>query len=147
MRTMPMLFHVAKRSGLCGMPLETRFDLSVSNAPARQVFLSLVEATPYSMVLHPDIGGLVSMQLKAVTVPEALEAIRRVYGYEYRREANRYFILGSGIQTRIFPVNCLTLNRKGKSDTRVSSGIQSSGAGGAAAPAGGGAPRGGAAGH
>ncbi|HJW80861.1 MAG TPA: pilus (MSHA type) biogenesis protein MshL [Acidiferrobacterales bacterium] len=129
-----------------GTPLETRFDLAVSNAPARQVFLSLVEGTPYSMVLHPDIGGLVSMQLKAVTVPEALEAIRRVYGYEYRREANRYFILGSGIQTRIFPVNYLNLNRKGKSDTRVSSGIQSSGAGGAAAPAGGGASRGGASG-
>jgi len=108
-------------------PLETRFDLSVSNAPARQVFLSLVEGTPYSIVLHPDVSGQVSLQLKGVTVPEALETLRRMYGYHFRREANRYFILGGGMQTRIFPVNYLTMNRRGKSDTRVTSGIQSSG--------------------
>jgi MSHA biogenesis protein MshL len=113
-----------------GGPLETRFDLSVSNAPARQVFLSLVEGTPYSIVLHPDVSGQVSLQLKGVTVPEALEALRRVYGYDFRREGNRYFILGGGMQTRIFPVNYLTMNRRGKSDVRVTSGIQSSGTAG-----------------
>lgn len=113
-----------------GGPLETRFDLSVSNAPARQVFLSLVEGTPYSIVLHPDVSGQVSLQLKGVTVPEALEALRRVYGYDFRREGNRYFILGGGMQTRIFPVNYLTMNRRGKSDVRVTSGIQSSGTSG-----------------
>lgn len=119
-----------------GGPLETRFDLSVSNAPARQVFLSLVEGTPYSIVLHPDVSGQVSLQLKGVTVPEALETLRRMYGYHFRREANRYFILGSGMQTRIFPVNYLTMNRRGKSDTRVTSGIQSSGASGGAGASG-----------
>ncbi len=121
-----------------GGPLETRFDLTVSNAPARQVFLSLVEGTPYSIVLHPDVSGQVSLQLKGVTVPEALEALRRVYGFDFRREGSRYFILGGGMQTRIFPVNYLTMSRRGKSDTRVTSGIQSSGSpGGSGAAAGG----------
>jgi MSHA biogenesis protein MshL len=117
-------------------PLETRFDLSVSNAPARQVFLSLVEGTPYSIVLHPDVSGLVSLQLKAVTVPEAFEAVRRVYGYDFRRDGNRYFVYAPGMQTRIFPVNYLNFNRKGKSDTRVTTGeltqTTSSGAAGTA---------------
>lgn len=102
------------------VPLEPRFDLAVNNAPARQVFMGLVEGTPYSMMLSPEVGGTISLNLKEVTVPEALNAIRQVYGYEYRREGNRFFILGNEMQTRLFPVNYLNLTRKGMSDTRVS---------------------------
>lgn len=102
------------------VPIEPRFDLTVNNAPARQVFMGLVEGTPYSMILHPDVGGTISLNLKEATVPEALHVIRQVYGYEYRREGNRFFILGSEMQTRIFNVNYLNFVRKGKSDTRAS---------------------------
>jgi MSHA biogenesis protein MshL len=111
------------------VPLEPRFDLTVNNAPARQVFMGLVEGTPYSMILHPDVSGTISLNLKEATVPEALSVIRQVYGYEYRREGNRFFILGSDLQTRMFPVNYLNLSRKGMSDTRVSaSGLSATGA-------------------
>jgi MSHA biogenesis protein MshL len=103
-------------------PVEPRFDLSVSNAPARQVFLGLVEGTPYDIVLQPDVGGNVTLNLKDVTVPEALTALREAYGYEFRRDGNRYFILGRDMQTRIFHVNYLNLQRRGKSDTRVQGG-------------------------
>jgi len=109
-------------------PLEPRFDLSVNNASARQVFMGLVEGTQYSMVLQPDVRGSFSLNLKEVTVPEAINAIRQAYGYEYRREGNRFFILGREMQTRLFPVNYLNLTRKGNSDTRVSaSGLTSTG--------------------
>ena len=110
------------------VPLEPRFDLTVNNAPARQVFMGLVEGTPYSMILPPDVSGTISLNLKEVTVPETLGAIRDVYGYEYRREGNRFFILGNEMQTRIFPVNYLNLSRKGLSDTRVAaSGLTATG--------------------
>lgn len=101
------------------VPLEPRFDLTVNNAPARQVFMGLVEGTPYSMIVNPDVNGTLSLNLKEVTVPEALSAIRQAYGYEYRREGNRFFILGNEMQTRLFSVNYLDLVRKGLSDTRV----------------------------
>jgi MSHA biogenesis protein MshL len=101
------------------VPLEPRFDLTVNNAPARQVFMGLVEGTPYSMIVSPDVSGAISLNLKEVTVPEALSAIRQAFGYEYRREGNRFFILGNEMQSRIFPVNYLNLARKGLSDTRV----------------------------
>jgi len=104
------------------VPLEPRFDLAVNNAPARQVFMSLVDGTPYSMIVHPDVSGGITLNLKNVTVAEALRSIRETYGYDYRREGNRYSILGPGMQTRIIAVNYLNMNRKGKSDMRVSTG-------------------------
>ncbi len=102
---------------------EPRFDLAVNNAPAAQVFMGLVENTPYGMVVHPDVSGTMSLNLKNVTVDEAMLAIRRVYGFEFTREGSRYYVHGrGGLQSRVFPVNYLNLTRRGKSDTRVTSG-------------------------
>lgn len=103
-------------------PLEARFDLSLNNASARNVFMGLVEGTPYSMLVPPDVSGTLTLHLKSTTVPEAMEAIRRTYGYDYKRDGSRFLVLGRGMQTRIYPVNYLNLNRKGKSAVNVTSG-------------------------
>jgi MSHA biogenesis protein MshL len=102
--------------------VEPRFDLSIANAPARQVFLGLVEDTRYSVVLPTDLRGVVTLNLKAATVPEAFDALRRAYGYEFRRDGERFYVLGREMQTRLFKVDYLNLVRKGRSDTRVSGG-------------------------
>jgi MSHA biogenesis protein MshL len=107
---------------VAGQPLEPRFDLSVNNAPAAQVFMSLVNGTRYSMLVHPRVTGTISVSLKDVTVREALDALRDLYGYEYRIEGSRISVLPAGIQTRVFRVNYLTGQRRGTSDLRVQSG-------------------------
>jgi MSHA biogenesis protein MshL len=105
-----------------GRPLEPRFDLNVNNAPAGQVFMAIVSGTRYSMVVHPEIRDTISVNLKDVTVLEALETLRDLYGYEYRIQGNRITVQSVSLQTRVFKVNYLQASRSGKSDVRVSSG-------------------------
>ena len=42
-----------------GRPMDPRFDLSVNNAPAAQVFMSIVSGTRYSMLLNPEVSGTI----------------------------------------------------------------------------------------
>lgn len=103
-------------------PLETKFDLSVNNTPVSQVFMAIVSGTRYSMLLHPEVSGNISLNLKDVTVLEALEAIREIYGYEYKMDGARIYIQPLSLQMRIFQVNYLTGLREGASSLRVASG-------------------------
>jgi MSHA biogenesis protein MshL len=105
-----------------GKPIEGRFDLNVNDAPAREVFLSIVSGTRYSMLVAPEVSGTISVNLKDVSLTEALDAIREIYGYEYRMDGSRIYIKPAGLQTRVFKVNYLIGARQGRSDMRVTAG-------------------------
>jgi len=114
----PLRIPVPKASA---KQLEQRFDLVVNDAPANQVFMGVVSGTRYSMLVHPDVKGNVSVNLKDVTVFEALDAIRDLYGYEYRVDGSRIMVEPVTLQTHVFQVNYITGQRTGASDTRVNS--------------------------
>lgn len=104
------------------LPPEPRFDLIVNGAPARDVFLSLVSDTRYSMLVHPSVAGTLSVTLKGVTLRESLDAIREVYGFDYAIDGRRITVFPPTLQTRVFSINALALQRSGRSEVRVSSG-------------------------
>jgi MSHA biogenesis protein MshL len=108
--------------GALGTRPEPRFDLNVSGLPAAQVFAALAKDTRYSMLVDPDLTAPVTVALKDVTLVEALDTLRDMYGFEYRREGTRIFVQRATLQTRVFQVNYLTSARAGQSEMRLTSG-------------------------
>lgn len=117
--------------------VEPRFDLVVNKAPAAQVLMGIVSGSPYSIALSPELKGEISINLRDVTLFEALNALRDLYGFEYKMNGKQIFVEPQTLQTRVFQVNYIMGARRGTSATRVTSGTASgSGAGGAAGVAG-----------
>ena len=104
---------------------DRRYDVTVDGTDARDFFMNLVEDTPYNVVIDPAISGQITLALKDVTIREAMEAARDVYGYQFRRTSYGYHIMPGGMQTRLFEVDYLNVSRDGASQIRVSSGTVS----------------------
>ena len=97
-----------------------RFNISASDIDAQQFFPSLVQGTPISVVMHPDVTGKISLSLKKVTLDEALNVVEDIYGYEIQRDGKVLRILPIGMRTETFTVNYIDIMREGSSNTSIS---------------------------
>ncbi len=101
-----------------------RFDVVVNNIPAREFFAGLVKDTSYNIVVDPEITGLVTLNLRQVTIPQVMEAVRDGYGYEYEETAYGFKVYPRRLETRVFRLNYIDVARKGNSYTTLSAGQQ-----------------------
>ncbi len=109
---------------------EPRFDLVVNDAPIAQVLSGLVAGTEYSIMLKPVsaqssaasgdvLETRVSLNLKNITLFQALDALRDVYGYDYTLDKQRILVQPAQLQTQLYYVNYILGQRRGVSDLQV----------------------------
>jgi MSHA biogenesis protein MshL len=101
---------------------EPRFDVRVRNVAARDFFMSLVDGTPYNIVVPAGLVGSITLDLKNVTVPEVMEIVRRTYGHEYDRTVRGFEVLPERLTTRIYYVDYLDVKRAGRSSMSAAPG-------------------------
>ena len=117
---LPDLLGNADKSQL--LLAERRFDIAANEVDARQLFAGLVENTPYSIAFHPQVSGTITLNLKQVTLADALSVIEDIYGYDISREGRVLRIFPAAMRTETFSFNYLMLQRVGVSQTSISSG-------------------------
>jgi len=122
MRFLPLSVLLLAATASAQESAAPRYDFHVEDAPARAFFEGLVVGTRVNMLVHPNVTGRVTLSLKQVTLEEALEAARDLYGYDYRPMSHGYVISAPAPQMRVFQINYLDMQRVGVSRTRVSSG-------------------------
>lgn len=101
---------------------EPRFSVQARNVDARDFFAEVAEGTDYSLVLHPDVSGRISLSLRDVTMAETLQTIEDIYGYDIRREGRIYRVYPADMRTVTLQLNYLALQRFGSSQTSITSG-------------------------
>lgn len=99
-----------------------RFNVAAVQADLADFFQSLVADTPYSVVLHPDVSGQITLQLKQVTLPETIALVQQLYGFDIRQQGMVYKVYPAGLRTETIAVNYLMLQRQGFSSIAVNSG-------------------------
>ncbi|MGS2721199.1 pilus (MSHA type) biogenesis protein MshL [Paraglaciecola aestuariivivens] len=108
---------------------EAKYDINAQKVPADAFFSSIVQGTAYSVAIHPEVSGEISLDLKQVTLSEVFDLVAELYGYEISRKQNIYRIYPSGMRTETFAVNYLLMTRDGSTQTSITSGGVSQAAG------------------
>jgi MSHA biogenesis protein MshL len=101
---------------------EKRLEIAANNIEAQDFFAAIVADSPYSVAVHPEVTGSITLNLKNVTIDEALSVIQDIYGYDIRHQGKVIQVYPAGMRTETIPLNYLFVQRTGLSTTSINSG-------------------------
>ncbi|WP_334030549.1 pilus (MSHA type) biogenesis protein MshL [Alteromonas sp. P256] len=101
---------------------QNTFDVSANAIEVRPFFDALVTNTPYSVAIHPDVSGQISLTLKEVALSEVLKIVSRMYPLDVFLEGKVIQVMPAQLKTESIPVNFLMIKRFGLSNVSVIAG-------------------------
>ena len=105
-----------------GLLSEKRLEVSATSVAAKDFFNAIVDGSSYSIAIHPEVSGSISLNLTDVTLTEVLTVLEDIYGFDIRRSGNVIQVYPAGIRTETIALNYLFLKRFGTSSTSINSG-------------------------
>jgi len=108
---------------------EKLFSFFARDASMQDVLLAFSRESDLNIVIDPEVSGKVTIDLKRVTLREALDAILFPLGWTYQIDGRFIRITRPQMETRLFTLNYITTKRTGKRDVYASTGggIQAAG--------------------
>ncbi|MFH1757657.1 MAG: secretin and TonB N-terminal domain-containing protein [Pseudomonadota bacterium] len=101
---------------------EKLYSLSARDANIQEVLLAFSKESDRNIVIDPQLSGKVTVDLKQVTLKEALEAILSPMGWTYRLDDKFIKISRPQMEARLFTLNYIATKRSGKREIFASTG-------------------------
>jgi len=106
------------------------FSIYARDSNIQDVLLAFSKESELNMVIDPELNGKVTIDLKRVTLKEALDAILSPLGWTYHTDGKFIKILRPQMETRLFTLNYMATKRSGKREvyasTSTGGGLQTS---------------------
>lgn len=108
--------------------LETvkRYNIKADEVNAKAFFTSLVKGTPYSIAIHPNVSGQITVNLSDVSLDEVFAVVRDIYGFDIEKSDHVIQVFPAGLRTVTIPVNYIQFKRAGRSLTSITTSTVSS---------------------
>ena len=106
------------------------FSIYARDSNIQDVLLAFSKDSELNIVIDPDLNGKVTIDLKRVTLKEALGAILSPLGWAYTLDGKFIKVLRPQVETRLFTLNYIATKRTGKREvyasTSTGGGLQTS---------------------
>jgi MSHA type pilus biogenesis protein MshL len=106
------------------------FSIYARDSSVQDVLLAFSKESELNIIIDPELNGKVTIDLKRVTLKEALEAILSPLGWTYRIDGKFIKVSRPQMETRLFKLNYIATKRSGKREvyasTSTGGGLQAS---------------------
>jgi len=116
---------------------ERLYSFSLRNADIREVLMAIAKQTSFNIVVDPKVKGSVTVDLKNVTLTEALDTLTDLLELSYAIKNNIIRVAEPAPETRVFSFQYVNVKRSGSSSTSAQIGAAGGGVTGATGTTGG----------
>ena len=100
---------------------EKLFSIYARDSSIQDVLLAFSKESDLNIVIDPQLSGKVTVDLKRVTLKEALDTVLSPLGWTYRTDGKFIKVLRPQVETRFFTLNYMATKRSGKREVYATS--------------------------
>ena len=93
---------------------EKLFSIYARDSSIQDVLLAFSKESDLNIVIDPELHGKVTVDLKRVTLKEALDTVLSPLGWTYQTDGKFIKVLRPQMETRLFTLNYIATTRSGK---------------------------------
>jgi len=109
---------------------ERVYTFTLRDADIHEILLAISKETSFNIIVDPDVQGKVTLDLKDVTLRDALDTLTDLLDLTYKVKHNLIRVSKPALATRIFSLSYVNLKRTGTSSTTAQIGASIAGGGG-----------------
>ncbi len=98
------------------------FSLSAQDVEVKTILLALAKEIKQNIIIEPGVSKRVTVDLKDVTLKEALDNLLHPHRLSWRLDGDFIHILAERMETRLFRMNYIITKRQGVSNLQATSG-------------------------